>query len=69
MILEIEHRLKYTYSDYVGLNPHYFYLNPRPTPFQQIIESNLTILPKPDLLVKILIRREIFNNYATSISF
>ncbi len=52
MILEIEHRLKYTYSDYVGLNPHYFYLNPRPTPFQQIIESNLTILPKPDLLVK-----------------
>ncbi|MFN8431602.1 MAG: transglutaminase family protein [Spirosomataceae bacterium] len=52
MIFEVEHRLKYSYSDYVGLNPHYLYLNPRPTPFQQILDCHLTILPKPDLLVK-----------------
>jgi transglutaminase-like putative cysteine protease len=52
MILEVEHQLSYSYSDYVGLNPHYFFLSPKPTPYQYLIIHELGILPKPDLLNK-----------------
>jgi transglutaminase-like putative cysteine protease len=52
MILEVEHQLSYSYSDYVGLNPHYFFLSPKPTPYQYLIVHELGILPKPDLLNK-----------------
>ena len=52
MILEVEHQLSYSYSDYVGLNPHYFYLSPKPNPYQYLVNHNLSILPKPDLINK-----------------
>lgn len=52
MTLEIEHQLSYSYSDYVGLNPHYFYLSPKASPYQKVLNHDLSILPKPDLLVK-----------------
>jgi transglutaminase-like putative cysteine protease len=52
MILEVEHQLSYSYTDYVGLNPHNFFLSPKPTPYQYLINHELKILPKPDLLNK-----------------
>ncbi|MDP1813029.1 MAG: transglutaminase family protein [Leadbetterella sp.] len=52
MTLEVEHQLSYSYADYVGLNPHYFFLSPKPTPYQYLINHDLSILPKPDLLNK-----------------
>lgn len=52
MILDVEHQLSYSYSDYVGLNPHYFFLSPKPTPNQYLISHDLSILPRPDILNK-----------------
>lgn len=52
MVLEVEHQLSYSYTDYVSLNPHYFFLSPKPTPYQYLISHELNILPKPDLLNK-----------------
>jgi transglutaminase-like putative cysteine protease len=52
MVLEVEHQLSYSYSDYVSLNPHYFFLSPKPTPYQYLIDHELSVLPRPDLLNK-----------------
>jgi hypothetical protein len=52
MILEVEHQLSYSYSDYVGLNPHYFYLSPKASPYQYLGNHELRILPKPNLINK-----------------
>jgi transglutaminase-like putative cysteine protease len=52
MILEVEHTLNYTYSDDIHLNPHYFYLTPDPTPFQQILSFDLWVYPEPDKLIR-----------------
>lgn len=52
MILEVEHQLSYSYSDYVSLNPHYFFLSPKPTPYQYLVSHDLSVLPSPDLLNK-----------------
>jgi transglutaminase-like putative cysteine protease len=52
MILKIEHDLIFNYSEKVSLSPHYFYLTAKPTPFQNVIESELEVYPKPKMLVK-----------------
>ncbi|MCP9763354.1 transglutaminase family protein [Lacihabitans soyangensis] len=52
MTLEVEHQLSYSYSDYVSLNPHYFFLSPKPTPYQYLVSHEMSILPSPDLLNK-----------------
>lgn len=52
MILKAEHSLSYKYSDYVNLNPHYFYLSPKVNPFQSLLKSELLVLPQPDKLIK-----------------
>lgn len=52
MILEIEHVLTYSYSAPVSLNPHYLYLTPKPSPYQQILDHQINISPKPSYLVK-----------------
>lgn len=52
MILEVEHRLSYRYSAYVQLNPHYFYLTPNLTPYQQLKQFELQVLPQADRLIR-----------------
>lgn len=52
MILDVEHRLSYNYSDFVNLNPHYFYLTPNVTPFQQILSFELSVFPEPEKLTR-----------------
>ena len=52
MTLDVEHNLNYTYSDFVNLNPHYFYLTPDPTPYQQVRSFELTVYPEPDKLIR-----------------
>jgi transglutaminase-like putative cysteine protease len=52
MILKIEHKLSYSYSAPVGLNPHYLFLSPKPTPYQKVLSQELLIEPKPAQLVK-----------------
>ena len=52
MTLEVEHQLCYSYSDYVSLNPHYFFLSPKATPYQYLVSHDLSVLPSPDLLNK-----------------
>lgn len=52
MILDIEHVLAYSYSDLVGLNPHYLYLSPKPNPYQKVISQSLDVHPEPNVMVK-----------------
>jgi transglutaminase-like putative cysteine protease len=52
MILHLKHVLEYTYSEEVSLNPHYLYLSPKPTPYQQVFSQNLKVSPTPELTIK-----------------
>jgi transglutaminase-like putative cysteine protease len=52
MLLQVEHQLKYTYSQGVFLSPHYIYLSPKPSPHQIVKQFSLQIEPKPNLLFK-----------------
>lgn len=52
MIIYIKHFLDYTYSKDVSLNPHYLYLSPKPTPYQQVFSQNLKVSPTPELMIK-----------------
>lgn len=52
MILEVEHLLRYTYSDYVNLNPQYFYLTPNLKASQRLISNEIIILPQAEMLTK-----------------
>jgi transglutaminase-like putative cysteine protease len=52
MIIEVTHKLSYRYSEYVILNPHYFYLTPHATPYQRLIQHELLVLPQADRLIK-----------------
>ncbi len=52
MILNVSHRLFYTYSESVILEPHTFYLYPKAYPHQQIVSYTMTIDPVPSMLVQ-----------------
>lgn len=52
MILNVSHRLFYTYSESVILEPHTFYLYPKSYPHQQIVSYTMTIDPVPSMLVQ-----------------
>ena len=52
MKLKVKHKLSYTYAEAVTLTPHYIYLTPKVSPFQDLIYHRLVVTPKPDLLVK-----------------
>ncbi len=52
MQLKIEHDMVFSYSEKVSLSPHYFYLTPKPSPFQKVLSNELEVFPKPKLLVK-----------------
>lgn len=52
MKLKVIHTLSYTYAEAVTLTPHYLYLTPKVSPYQELIYNKLTINPTPNLLVK-----------------
>lgn len=52
MKLKVLHTLNYTYAEAVKLTPHYIYLTPRVSPYQELITHKLTISPNPNLRVK-----------------
>lgn len=52
MIIDVLHRLHYSYEGVVGLNPHTLYLYPKLYPHQQLIEYTLTIDPYPSKIIK-----------------
>ena len=51
MNLRVSHKLSYTYSEAVSLDPHSIYLYPKAYPHQQILSCVLTIEPTPSMLV------------------
>lgn len=51
MKLHVSHKLAYTYSDAISLDPQTLYLYPKVYPHQQIINYSLIISPTPSLLV------------------
>lgn len=52
MYLHVKHQLSYSYSEAVVLQPHFLYLQPKPSPHQRIDSYQLTILPTPTQIVK-----------------
>jgi transglutaminase-like putative cysteine protease len=52
MYLHVRHQLSYSYSEAVVLQPHFLYLQPKPSPHQRIDSYRLTILPTPTKIVK-----------------
>lgn len=52
MKLKVKHTLSYTYAEAVTLTPHYIYLTPKVSPYQELIYNRLVVAPTPDLLVK-----------------
>lgn len=52
MKFSVSHILHYSYSAPVHLTPHYLYLTPRISPYQELIVHQLTIWPHPNLLVR-----------------
>lgn len=52
MKLKVKHTLSYTYAEAVTLTPHYVYLTPKVSPYQELIYNRLVVSPTPDLLVK-----------------
>jgi transglutaminase-like putative cysteine protease len=51
MNLQVFHKLFYTYSDAISLDPHTIYLHPKAYPHQQIRSYSLVIEPTPSMLV------------------
>lgn len=51
MKLRISHKLSYTYSEAVSLEPHSFYLYPKIYPHQQVFSYSLVVEPTPSMLV------------------
>ncbi|MFN4147344.1 MAG: transglutaminase domain-containing protein [Runella sp.] len=51
MRLHVIHRLHYTYSDAIFLEPHLIYLHPKAYPHQQVIQHSIVIDPQPSMLV------------------
>ncbi|MFN8346719.1 MAG: transglutaminase family protein [Spirosomataceae bacterium] len=51
MNLKVVHKLSYTYSEAVILDPHSIYLYPKLYPHQQLRSYSLTIEPEPGMLV------------------
>jgi transglutaminase-like putative cysteine protease len=51
MNLKVSHKLSYTYSDAVSLDPHSIYLYPKAYPHQQVAGYSLVIEPTPSMLV------------------
>jgi len=52
MILSVEHTLHYKYSQAVSLTPHYIYLSPKASPYQEVSNFELEINPVANLLYK-----------------
>lgn len=52
MILQVEHKLCYSYSQPVFLTPHYLYLTPRASSYQQVKTHVIEIEPSPSILIK-----------------
>lgn len=52
MKLQVNHTLFYTYDETVSLTPHYLYLTPKVSPYQELISHKLEVSPSPSLQVK-----------------
>ena len=52
MLLRIEHELNYAYSQSVFLTPHYIYLTPKLSPYQELRDFSLETFPKTSKIVK-----------------
>ncbi len=52
MTLEIQHTFTFTYTEPVRLNPHYFYLSPSLSPFQKLLQHQISVDPEPNMLIK-----------------
>lgn len=52
MKLTVYHTLNYSYSAPVHLTPHYLYLTPRISPYQELISHQLTINPTPTPIIR-----------------
>jgi transglutaminase-like putative cysteine protease len=52
MLFRIEHELNYTYSQAVFLTPHYIYLTPKLTPYQELRNYSLEIYPTISKIIK-----------------
>jgi transglutaminase-like putative cysteine protease len=52
MKLKVRHQLRYTYSDFISLEPHTLYLAPKAYPHQRVLDYGLIIDPNPIKIVK-----------------